>query len=94
MPSWLIWILVALAAIAVLFALDRLLLAAERRGWIYYRKKKPNPASVGSALMQVQALFEPPKQHVVDVRRQQVKRQQDGDQGPDDGSEPGDPQGG
>jgi hypothetical protein len=61
------WLTAALLALA-LFAVDRLLLAAERRGWIYYRTTPPRRASAGTALLSVEAIFRPEVQHVVDER--------------------------
>ncbi len=60
-----------------LFALDRVLLLMERKGWIYYRKKKPNPASVGSALLELQNLVEPSRKYVLDIRKEEKKEQAD-----------------
>jgi hypothetical protein len=58
-------------AAAALFALDRALLAAERRGWVYWRRRGPTPGAAGTALLEVQAIFEPDRQHVVEeIRRQ------------------------
>ncbi len=41
---------------------------AERRGWIYYKHRKASPGSVGNALLQVQSIFEPGKEHVLEAR--------------------------
>jgi hypothetical protein len=62
-----IFVLLAGAAL-LLFVLDRLALAAERRGWIYYRARKANPASLGSAMLEVQSLLEPGVREVVEAR--------------------------
>lgn len=64
MPWW-IWI--ALAAV-VLLAADRLLIAAERRRWIYYRNAPSRRTSAGNALLSIEAIFSPDKQHVVEER--------------------------
>jgi hypothetical protein len=61
------WLWVALAVVG-LFVLDRLLLAAERRRWIFYRTTAPQRSTAGNALLNLQAIFEPDKQHVVDER--------------------------
>ena len=63
--TWWLWVPLAVVA---LFVLDRLLLAAERRRWIYYRTSQPQRSSVGHAMQNIQAIFEPDKQHVVDER--------------------------
>ncbi len=66
---------------AALLSLDRLGRWAEDRGWIYWRKRKPDPSSTGNAMLEVQALLEPQKIHVVEERRQEHV-QQDDDGGP------------
>lgn len=75
----LLWLGIAVMALVVL---DRALLAAEAKGWIYWRRRAPSQSSVGDALQQVQALVEPGAHHVVEER----DRQQDAadeDPGPD-----------
>lgn len=42
-------VLISLAVLAALVVADRLLLRAERRGWIYYRHRKPASGSMSSA---------------------------------------------
>jgi hypothetical protein len=59
---WLKWVII----VGAVFALDRLLLWFEDRGWLYYRKRRPNITSLGTALFQVQAIIQPEKQHVVE----------------------------
>jgi hypothetical protein len=56
---------------ALLFALDRLLLRLEKRGYIYYRRRKASPGTVGSAVLEVHALFEPGRRHVVEERQRE-----------------------
>lgn len=64
MPWW-IWI--PLIAVVLLVG-DRLLLAAERRRWIYYRRTSPSGSTAGNALLSIGALFSPAQQHVVEER--------------------------
>jgi hypothetical protein len=63
------WALIIGAIVVGLWLLDRLLLAAEARGWIYWRKKKPSPGTVGSALLELQSMVEPSKKHVQEVQQ-------------------------
>ena len=50
---------VIVAVIAALFALDRLALWAESRGWIYYRRKRGSGmTAVGNALDVFHGMFE------------------------------------
>jgi hypothetical protein len=42
--------------------------AAERRGWIYYRKRQGSWDAVGAAMAEVQAIYRPGQQHVRQVK--------------------------
>ena len=56
-------------AVVVALVMDRVLLAAERRGWIYYRKRKPTSGSASAAAFGPMAeLFQPGQQVVVEER--------------------------
>lgn len=68
---WTIALLVGLVG-AALWLLDRMLLEAEQRGWIYWRHKKPHSSSRGSAMLAAHGLLEPDKQHVVEERQRQA----------------------
>ncbi|HEY1911319.1 MAG TPA: hypothetical protein VGG73_10380 [Vicinamibacterales bacterium] len=54
---------------AILFGLHRLALWMEDRGWIYYRRKHGSSGSLGSACLEVQAMLEPSKKHVIEIVR-------------------------
>jgi hypothetical protein len=74
-------ILVVLGIVAGLFLLDRLLLALERRGWIYYRKRRGSSGALGNSMLEVQKILEPSKRHVVEERlRDADGPQESGDQ--------------
>lgn len=72
MPRALLISLAAAAALAALWGLDRLLLVAEARGWIYYRKKRGTSSRLGSAFLEVQSILEPEKRHVAEIRREKA----------------------
>lgn len=73
--------------IAVLLLLDRLLLYAERRGWIYYRKKKPSSSALSNACLEVQQLLEPSKKYIVQIKNDERRNQQEaGDLPPEEGN--------
>jgi hypothetical protein len=62
-------------AAVVLFVVDRLLLAAERRGWVYYRKRKPTSGSASAAAFgPVAELVQPGQRVVVEQRLQEQTR--------------------
>jgi hypothetical protein len=74
---------IVLAAVGiglVLFFFDRLALAMERRGWIYYRKNKPSSTSLGNAFLNLQSLLEPSTKQVVEVRREKKDQHKSGDE--------------
>jgi hypothetical protein len=64
-----------------LFALDRLALWAEAKGWIYWRKVK-RKGSGGAALMTFNAVFDPSAHKAIEAREEQ--QQEDEDDGDDD----------
>jgi hypothetical protein len=69
--------------VVTLVVVDQLLLAAERRGWIRWRRTKADRRAVGRAALQVQSLFEPAVEHVVE-ERSRVGAQDDEDGDPPD----------
>jgi len=71
------WLLLALAALVVA---DRLLLRAEARGWVYYRRHRATSTQVGSAAFgPVFDLIQPTRQVIVEERdRQELMREQAG----------------
>ena len=62
---------------AVLYVLDRLLLAAEDRGWIYWRRSNPSPGTRAGALMELHALLEPDRKHTAEVLREETHEEDD-----------------
>ncbi len=56
--------------IVVLVLIDQAALAAERRGWIRWRRQPPRRATVSRAGLQVQSIFEPSVEHVVEEQSQ------------------------
>lgn len=70
MTEWATALLLVVLA-GSLYLIDRALLWAEERGWIYWRRRKANSTSVGSAMLSVHAILEPDKRHVVEERQRQ-----------------------
>ena len=54
----------AVIAIAALAAVDQLFLWMERRGWIYWRRRKPAPR--GAVLGPIDNVFNPAREYVVE----------------------------
>jgi len=77
------WTLAVVAVAALLAGLDRLLLAAEARGFIYYRRRKASPGSLGSAMLEIHSLMQPSARHVVDEQRRVVEEEDDEGEPPD-----------
>lgn len=77
------WILIGAGA---LFALDRLALAAERRGWIFYRRHKASPGGVGNALLEVQAILEPRARATIEARAERGEPGESADDPPEPSS--------
>ena len=64
------WALAGLVAAAIAIAvLDRLLLAAEERGWLYYRRRKASRRATANALMSVLEIYKPEVHHTVEESR-------------------------
>ena len=71
-----------LVAIAVgLYALHRVTLWMESRGWIYWTRRKPSGSALGNAFLEIQQIVEPSKRHVIEMKQTQRKEEDDaGDQ--------------
>ena len=50
---------------------DRAMLWAEKRGWVYWRRNKASRSAWASAMLELQAILEPDKEHVVEERARQ-----------------------
>ena len=61
----------AVAVIAALTAVDQLFLWMERRGWIYWRRRKPDPR--GAVLGPIDNVFNPAHEHVVEQQETQER---------------------
>ena len=64
-------LVVAVAVIAALAAVDQLFLWMERRGWIYWRRRKPDPR--GALLGPIDNVFNPAHEHVVEQQETQER---------------------
>lgn len=75
------WIILAAAVLAAIVVIDRLALAAERRGWIYYRHRRASSGSLSSAAFgPVAEVFQPGSRIVMEerARLQTVRRSNPG----------------
>lgn len=71
--------------VAALWALDRLSLWAEAKGWIYYRKTKKRRGGMGDAFMDVSSIINPSASYVREAHeaRKKVERRESGDDPPE-----------
>ncbi len=75
------WTVIGAGVAGALFLLDRLALAMEARGWIFYRRNKPNFRNAGTAFIELQAMFEPKMRHVLDKKEQEESEVDEDDSG-------------
>lgn len=78
------WPITVVAVALGLFVLDRLLLALERGGYIYYRVRKPSGSGAGNALAELQQMLSPSTQHVIVAKKEQRPEHNDDGGPPDD----------
>jgi hypothetical protein len=71
------YLLIGCIAVIALYVLDKLGLWAERQGWMYYRHKPPTRTSIGNAMLELQRIFDPSKQYVVEERKKIKKEEKD-----------------
>jgi hypothetical protein len=71
MSSWQIGLIVVAVILTpiILYRLHRLLLRWEERGWIYYRRKKPQSGAM-SCFSAIQQAIEPGYEHVAKIRQE------------------------
>jgi hypothetical protein len=75
------WIVGVAAVPVVLFLVDRVLLRVEEWGWIFYRRNKPDFRNAGTALLQLQAMFEPRAGHLIERKQQEETDENEDDNG-------------
>jgi hypothetical protein len=67
------WIALGVAAVVVVaflgYAIHRLLLWAEGRGWVYYKNTKPPRGSGALAMQELAQIYEPQAEHVIEATR-------------------------
>ena len=63
------------AGAAILVALDQLLLWAERKGWVYWRKTKGRRGGIGDAFFGVEASMNPRAEQALEAK--QSKKRED-----------------
>jgi len=72
-----LWCLIIISGLAALYGLHRLCLWLERRGWLFYKHKKPS-SSEASCFVALQQVLEPPIQHVLHVKEEKRDHVEEG----------------
>jgi len=68
------------ALVAGLYGLHRRALWMESRVWIYYKKKHASAGALGAAFLEIQAIAQPEKKYVLEMRQdQRAERDDEGD---------------
>ncbi len=85
MGTILIWIAVGLVGlvcvVVILKLLDRLLLRAEEKGWIYYRKKSAGgiiSGAIGGAMQELDRFVRPSAEHRIEAEDPVVEEDEKG----------------
>jgi hypothetical protein len=70
----------AIGLTIAIFVVDRLLLAAEAKGWIYYRRKRSSPGTSASAFLELQSMLEPGRHYELrELRADDSEQDESGD---------------
>ena len=83
MPAWSWYVGIVAAVVLGLFLLDRFLCWCELRGWIVYRLTPRQQRAFGSAAFQVEALMQPEKRHVYEMKQAAEVYRESDDEGGD-----------
>jgi hypothetical protein len=52
---------------------DKACLWFEKKGWLYYRNRKPQPGCIGNALLELHAFLNPSARHVIEIKKNTLK---------------------
>ena len=77
-------VLIALSILAAGVLLHFLFLWMEGKGWIYYKRSKPSRTALGNAFLEVQSILEPNKKHIIEVKKEDKRQNQENGDEPDD----------
>ena len=61
------------------FFLKRILAWMDRRGWVSYHSHVPTYGSLGNAFMEIQAIAQPEKTHILELKEAQKQEKSDAD---------------
>ena len=63
---------IILGILCALFLLDRLGLWLEHKGWLYYRRRKPESGILGNTLQELNTLLVPSSRHVIEAKQNEA----------------------
>ena len=64
-----------LLGVLSLWALHHLGLWLERRGWLFYRDRKPSSSAVGNAFLNIESFVRPGARHEAEAHQEEVVRE-------------------
>ncbi len=79
----------SVGAVLFLFFLTRLLAWMDEHDWIIYSGDVPTYGSLGNAFLEVQAIFEPQKKYVLEMKEEEEQKRDQEDVGGSDDPTPG-----
>lgn len=87
MSLWAKGALVLLGIAVAAFAVDRVFLFLESRGWMYWRRTNRPPAdAVSSAVLELQSFVDPKVRHVIEERAEEKGARDDSGDPPEPGA--------
>ena len=72
-----LWGLIIISIVAALYRFHRLGLWLEKRGWLFYKHRKPT-SGAASCFVALQQVLEPPIKHVLHVKEQKRHYNEEG----------------
>lgn len=78
------WLLLLAAVAVTALVIDRLMVAAEARGWVYWRRRGTSGSATSAAMAQLHLLTQPSYEHVIVAReREKIVKVVQADGAPD-----------
>ena len=62
------YVVAAFGFVVGAYAIHRLALWLEQRGWLYYRDRRASSSALGNAMLRSQAIVDPSAEHVLEER--------------------------
>ena len=72
MSNFMRFTIILLAIILAFYLFDKLSLWCERKGWVYYRKHRPNSDIIRSSLQELNTILMPSNRHVIEMNQNEA----------------------